>query len=135
MQDMSIGESIRLARKNQNLTQKKLAELSGVAEISIRQYEGGKRQPQFDKLVMLAKTLNVPLDRWFVSDSLHLQNEFSIFEFLQHMDFLECDDIYGEYFESATKLINAVKGLSNDDLKGLIQYAEFLKSKGGDSHA
>ena len=41
---MSIGKRIREYRKALSLTQKELAEQSGTAEITIRQYENGKRQ-------------------------------------------------------------------------------------------
>ena len=41
---MSIGKRIQEYRKALSLTQKELAEQSGTAEITIRQYENGKRQ-------------------------------------------------------------------------------------------
>ena len=43
---MSIGENIKNIRMQKGLTQKQLAEKSGVAEITIRQYESDKREPK-----------------------------------------------------------------------------------------
>ena len=50
---------IRAARKKANLTQKDLAQLSGVAEITIRQYENGKRQPRTEQLLKIARALQL----------------------------------------------------------------------------
>ena len=50
---MSIGKNIRSARIYMGLTQRELATKSGLAEITIRQYESGKRIPgaiQFGKI-------------------------------------------------------------------------------------
>ena len=39
---MSIGENIRYLRKQAKLTQKQLAQMVGVNEVTIRSYERGK---------------------------------------------------------------------------------------------
>lgn len=56
---MTIGECIRKARKKAGLTQLQLAEQSGVATISIHQYESGKRQPRLEPLRQIALALGV----------------------------------------------------------------------------
>lgn len=58
---MTIGECIRIARKNAGLTQAQLAQKSGVAAISIHQYESGKRQPQLEQLIRISSALNLDL--------------------------------------------------------------------------
>ena len=58
---MSIGECIRSARKKAGLTQAQLAEKSGVAAISIHQYEAGKRQPRLEQLTRISKALRIHL--------------------------------------------------------------------------
>lgn len=58
---MAIGEQIRTARKKAGLTQAQLAEKSGVAAISIHQYEAGKREPRLEQLLRLAPVLNVSM--------------------------------------------------------------------------
>lgn len=64
---MTIGEKIRVLRKNKGLTQKKLGELSGTSETTIKQYESGKRTPQLEQLVKIADTFLVPVD-FFTTD-------------------------------------------------------------------
>lgn len=55
---MSIGEQIKKLRKQQHMTQKQLANESGIAEITIRQYEAGKYNPKLEALKKLAVALN-----------------------------------------------------------------------------
>ena len=56
---MSISENIRFFRKEANLTQKDLARKCGLAEITIRQYESGKREPRSSQLAKIAGALNI----------------------------------------------------------------------------
>lgn len=60
--DEFIGERIKSLRKDNNLTQKKLADLTGLSEISIRKYENGERNPKFDTLEKISQALNVQVD-------------------------------------------------------------------------
>ena len=55
----TIGEKIRELRKNSNLTQKDLAKLSGIAEITIRKYENNERNPKKEQIEKIAKVLKV----------------------------------------------------------------------------
>lgn len=54
---MTIGERIRRARDAMGLTQKQLGAISGTSEITIRQYELGKRQPRLEQLQRIAFAL------------------------------------------------------------------------------
>lgn len=56
---MNIGERIRTIRKAKGFTQKDLAVLSGTSEITVRQYETGKRQPRIEQLSLIADALGV----------------------------------------------------------------------------
>lgn len=56
---MTIGECIKEQRRNYGLTQKQLAEKMGVAEITIRQYELGKRIPSLDALQKIADAIEM----------------------------------------------------------------------------
>ena len=59
---MDIGLRIKEKRKASVLTQSQLAELSGVAVITIRQYESNKRKPRADQLRSIASALGVTVD-------------------------------------------------------------------------
>lgn len=56
---MNIGESIKYWRKQKNMTQKQLAELADISEISIRKYETNERKPKIDTLSRIADSLGV----------------------------------------------------------------------------
>jgi len=55
---MTVGEKIRLKRKEKGWTQKKLGELSGISEFVIRHYELGYRVPK----IITLKKIALPLD-------------------------------------------------------------------------
>lgn len=63
---MTIGKKIRKYRKERGLTQKRLAELSGLATGTIQQYELEKRQPRIDILQKLADMLDVDISELLV---------------------------------------------------------------------
>lgn len=54
---MNIGEVIKEKRIEKGLSQKQLATLVGCAEITIRQYENGSREPRFERLEKIAEQL------------------------------------------------------------------------------
>ena len=56
---MEIGIKIREARKAANLTQKQLAEKSGIIETTIRKYEIGKQNPKFENVEKIAAALEI----------------------------------------------------------------------------
>lgn len=58
-----IGQRIKEARKKAHLTQKELAIKSGVATITIQQYESGKRTPQIEPLIKISNALNIDLEK------------------------------------------------------------------------
>lgn len=55
----TIGERIRYFRKDRQLTQDKLAELTGIHPVSIRKYETNKMQPQIEQIERIASVLDV----------------------------------------------------------------------------
>lgn len=59
---MTAGKRIAIARKDRGLTQKELGKLSGTSEITIRQYEIGKREPGAKQLRSIAEVLDVSSD-------------------------------------------------------------------------
>ena len=54
---MTVGERIRIYRKRNGLTQRELAEITGLAVGTIQQYELNKRQPRIEMLKTIAQLL------------------------------------------------------------------------------
>jgi transcriptional regulator with XRE-family HTH domain len=67
---MKIGEKIRALRKSNGLTQKQLAQKSGIAEITIRQYEKGDYEPKMEQLQKLAKGLSIPMEQLLTTEQI-----------------------------------------------------------------
>lgn len=61
---MTVGEKIRITRKQKGITQNTLAELTGLAAITIRQYEAGKYIPKIENLCKIASALENSLDEF-----------------------------------------------------------------------
>lgn len=59
---MIIGERIKLARKNKNMSQQELGDLLGVSKVSICGYEKGVRIPTMDNFIQLIEILDLTPD-------------------------------------------------------------------------
>lgn len=59
---MTVGDKIKLLRKERNLTQEKFGELCGVSDVTIRHYELGLRNPKVKTLQKFANIFGVPVD-------------------------------------------------------------------------
>lgn len=54
-----LGNNIKTARKRLKITQKELATRLGIAEITIRKYENGDREPNLETIEKLALALDI----------------------------------------------------------------------------
>ena len=59
---MEIREKIKAFRKSKGLTQEALAQKCGLATITIRQYELGKREPSIAQLTKIAAALGIRIE-------------------------------------------------------------------------
>ena len=59
---MSINTALKQARLNNKSTQKQIADMLGIAEVSYRRYEINQRKPSIDVLIKLANFYNISLD-------------------------------------------------------------------------
>ena len=60
---MNFGEQLREVRLRQNISQEKLSELTGISTRSIHAYEHSKIIPKTEKIITIAKALNVPVGK------------------------------------------------------------------------
>jgi len=58
----SVGENIKKVRKSKGLTQKELAEMLGVSQQTVAQYERTDKMPKIKTIKTIAEVLNVPVD-------------------------------------------------------------------------
>lgn len=57
---MHIGQAIRAARLEKDLTQSALAQRSGISNAYLSQIEAGKQEPSLDTLEKICQALDVP---------------------------------------------------------------------------
>jgi len=72
---MNTGEIIKSLRRDRRITQKHLAELTGLATITIQQYEASKYKPKLEQLQRIAAALNVPVTDLVEPDVLNITND------------------------------------------------------------
>lgn len=117
---MTIGERIRQARNEKGLTQKQLGSISGTSEITIRQYELGKRQPRIEQLQRIATALNIPYWDLIQDPKPGEEDGYNIWqEFLQ--DYLDSEN------QMAQDILNYLKIRYPSDVKF---YEALKKSRG-----
>jgi len=57
-----FANQLKLIRKSNKLTQKQVANDTGIAERAYQSYEGNERKPTFENLIALADYFDVSLD-------------------------------------------------------------------------
>jgi len=65
---MSFAKNLKQARDEKKLTQEQAAELLNVSRQTISKWELGEGYPKVDKLLLLAKELNISLDYLFAEE-------------------------------------------------------------------
>ncbi|MBR6513641.1 MAG: helix-turn-helix transcriptional regulator [Clostridia bacterium] len=65
---IALGQRIRQARKDKNITQEKLGEICGLSTAHIGHIERGSRIPSLDTLFRISTELDVSVD-WLLLDS------------------------------------------------------------------
>ena len=63
--DSSFGERVRIYRKDKNMTQEQLSKESGISRYLIRKIEKDDYRPGFDKMMLLAAVLEMPVEHVF----------------------------------------------------------------------
>lgn len=119
---MTIGKTIRQIRKEKGITQKKLSELSGIAEITVRQYEADKYSPKIQQVEKIAAALNVSpfdimgADYWDATiDTGQLAKEASALDF-----------VGSAYGEDAVQLLSDFLSLNDTGKRKVSEYISDL---------
>lgn len=116
MKYKEIGYRITLAREEAGLNQKELAEMLGISQASLSNYENGKRRVYLPQLEIIASVLNKPLDYFSQPIDLEVKSPRAV----------EYDEV-GELFQ----LIGELKDLPKEDRKSVLDYIRWLKSQKG----
>lgn len=66
---MTLGMKLKLARVKKRLTQKQVAEQVGVKQPSYQEWESGKSEPNWGRMVSLSRVLEISLDELAKDDN------------------------------------------------------------------
>lgn len=136
-----IGMKIKEFRKEKKLTQKELADLVGIKNSAISNYEQGVRIPKRDFLFKVANSLNVSIDELFPnqnevipSSTLKENSQIRLKKImdeqgLRQVDILEKSKPFQDKLGikmSKTHLSNYINGKSNPDQQKLILLSQTL---------
>lgn len=92
MNNISIGNKIRILRQNKKFTQEKLAEKSDMTQQHISKIEQGIVEPTYETVYRLAEALDVSVDTLIENNFKKIEDN-NVYELLQKLDFLSVDDI------------------------------------------
>lgn len=130
---MKIGKNIKRIRKEKGLTQKALGELCGINEANIRKYENDKQNPKLETALKIAKALNVSVwDLLGANDEINYTVTFPN-EYIKKIGNSYLSALFNESEPTTitpTQLGRIlINELTDEELKEVIQFIEFLKSK------
>jgi transcriptional regulator with XRE-family HTH domain len=75
---MSFADNLQSIRKEKHISQEELAEIIGVSRQAISKWEQGSGYPEMEKLLVLARELNVSLDYLMLGEMKYPENNNTI---------------------------------------------------------
>ena len=129
----TTGDTIRQLRTNRGLTQRQLAEKSGIIETTIRKYELGTQNPKIENLSKIADALGVSTASLMPEHGEELRSELLWFDDLeQKLKFVGCS--VGADLDDADAWIECPDGgilnMTQEELKELnYSIDEFIRFK------
>lgn len=67
---LNLGEKLKSIRKERKLSQKELAEMSGVSLSAIQKFENGIRKPKLESIKNIAKSLQIDVYELLIDDEI-----------------------------------------------------------------
>lgn len=122
-ENISLGENIKKLRKNKGLSQKQLAEILNLSEITIRRYEKCSNIPTIETLDKIAIALDVPLNELLGTNATTNDIEKKIGTSLNEGDKKKVVNNFTEVVEILDW--NDFKNMSEDDIFEVIKSKEF----------
>ncbi|WP_235694309.1 helix-turn-helix domain-containing protein [Clostridioides difficile] len=106
---MQIGKNLKKIRKQKELTQIQLAEISGISRNALINYENDKRIPSIDTLSKLAKALKIEKTIFYFD----IENEVMTNEDVLYL----LQSLFPEEYYSFDEFLNAISNLMEDDIR------------------
>ncbi|MGU9476601.1 helix-turn-helix domain-containing protein [Clostridium perfringens] len=120
---MTIGDKIKIYRKNLGLNQAELAEMVGLSPSAIRMYETNKREPKMDTLQKICTALNIPVTELFIDE---FEEKFPSEQLNREAKAFEGIDNIAKYFNIPINFHSMSEEDAYDLLNNIGSYIEFL---------
>lgn len=128
---MTIGQTIKLYRKEKNFTQSELAELIGVSTQAISKWETDSGMPDISQIIPLARVLEISTDKLlghtdsaFEKEVTEIRQNFGEINFISDLSYAE------ELYFLTSKFFNKHPDVSDIAVVALETYVElFAKGK------
>lgn len=99
---MNYGRSFKYYRQNAGLTQKEAAELIGVKDYQLGNYETNRSQPNLDVLKKMSKVYHVSIDKMIGNNNLST-------DCIKQSDYVDLDELLAELNAVVEKMNKAKK--------------------------
>lgn len=127
---MSLGEYLQEKRKEKDMSQRDLANASGVSNAEISRIEAGTRkQPSPKTLRKIAEALNTPLEEVYQQAGIIEKGRQDIERILAEVGDTPISALRSSDFSPASTSYLSVDDLSEEEIADVKQYIAFLKSK------
>lgn len=124
---MTIGERIKVCRKERNLTQGQLAELIGVSTQAVSKWETDTGMPDISQIIPLAKVLEVSTDKLLGYTDEEYEKELrKIMDFHRGINLINDVKEASELYEMSLKFFNRYPDEPDIALKCLECYVELF---------
>ena len=125
MNEVKLMNRIKELRKQKNMTQKELAKQLQIADSTLSYWEQGRYEPDIDALKQLSSFFQVSIDYILCSDlSEEEESDKDINSVVG-----EARKLYQVDNNNALPNRGEFKGLSEEEINKLAEYAEFIKSQ------
>jgi transcriptional regulator with XRE-family HTH domain len=109
-----IGRKLQLAREEKGMSQEQLARALGCSQSALSNYEKGKRRLYLSHLEKLSQILDKPLEYFMENNRPPVEKE--------HL-------LGGDHSGQFLHLINTIYQLSDEQIKEVLSYIEYIKWK------
>lgn len=123
---MDIGSIIKELRKKRGLTQRELANICGLSEISIRSYENNTRKPKIENLKKIANSLEVDVTDFYDWNKLNFNESSNLIGELisENKNEVKGNKISAKISYSIFDVLDFVSNLYPDKLQNIIDFIE-----------
>lgn len=139
---MGFSENLKSIREKRRLSQKKLADLTGVSQASINYWESGARTPKIEQVQKLASVLNIDINKLMGWDERleirRLEREEALCDYISTIgasimysgDYKYTIEFNGKVYEISDidyeKLVFSINTYSLFSIKNILRYADII---------